>query len=292
VNKGPVGLRAPRLRARMQKRLEIQVPSTPDKKTIVDKEKSVLNRMCLMAIRRALLIGSNNMAAATGGALGGVSADIAHMAAFLRSDEGGAWNDDEIFADDKSWANVHGFLTQNRRVDLLWVFYAGHGAIDANTGKSYVKFPGTNILVEDLANWATKQVTIIDACRFPVQLSQPLTKIAGATVGLGGIPQRHPRAVYRQTYEDAFLRCTGRALMQSCSPREYAGDMSGGGVYTTALLNLASETANSQTSSTLGPVRVGSMANPVRLRVTSARPSQTPTFEHSESGNELPFMVY
>ena len=214
-------------------------------------------------IRRAILIGHNDASAIRNGALRGVTNDVVNTRAFLLSDGGGAWEENEI-----SWygapplADLRMVLAQAKATcDHLFIAFSGHGA--HGPGGSFVCINNDEtIYVNELAQLGPKArriVVISDACR--VEVSVPVPQPTRIVVGeAAGVPDAAYRRSCRLAYTNVLGNATeGAVVMYSCLQGETSGDSVHGGIFTQALLRSASqwaeEVSNGQQVRWILPVR-------------------------------------
>lgn len=120
--------------------------------------------------RIALLFGNRNR-------LNGTKKDMIDFMTFLKSPNGGAWNDTEI----KGYVDAPSSLIlselnsiRNHGYDYAIIYFTGHGGVKEGTILEIN--PSNEIIKEsELLGLAPKQITILDCCRSYVGDGAPIT---------------------------------------------------------------------------------------------------------------------
>ena len=192
--------------------------------------------------RLALLIGSPSHPNTTNAGiyLEGVKTDIENIYGFLSSSIGGSWRKEEIkvFCPNPTYSEVESYLKSCEDVDFAFVYFSGHGYTD-NQEKPRVVFNQKEepFVIEDLANRAKRQITIIDACRtYPEYIG-----FDGITL-LESIDFPNPNPVSaRASYEKHILKIPAtRVLLFATSKGSVSMDYGSkyGGLFSSSLLSV------------------------------------------------------
>ena len=126
--------------------------------------------------------------------------------AFLRSDEGGAWQDHEIetFETPRLVYGQQGAA----QVDFQLTYFTGHGYSDGR--RPFVCLNDDQFVpVGDLPQLARKSLVIIDACRDEIQDGYPLLEKRADFGAVAGIEDMMHRARCRWMYDAAIERADG-----------------------------------------------------------------------------------
>lgn len=175
--------------------------------------------------RKAIIIGSP-LVKGQKGYLPGVEKDVINYSDFLLSCEGGQWFEEEIYYLENPSANdLFSCLRICEDADICYVIFSGHGFVDLQN-RSYLQInESQNIFFEDLYNSAKRQITIIDACRVPIQGIEK-----GLFSGIGDVNEglNYSENTYFRQYYDSIIRGLpyGRATVFSASIGQYSSDIS------------------------------------------------------------------
>lgn len=187
--------------------------------------------------RQAVLIGSNN---ATSSPLRGVDADITRIHGYLTSEFGGAWRDDEItMKGAPTVAELKRLLSKigQENPDFLFIAFSGHG-FEASERSMVCLRDGEDFNVANLQVRVARQVTFVDACRFPKRISLTESVIKTAH-DVSGVDSSY-RASCRQLFDRRLQSVPqGRILVQACSSGEFSADEPSGGLFTTVMFHEA-----------------------------------------------------
>jgi hypothetical protein len=243
--------------------------------------------------RKALLIGCAGNKGESG-YLEGVLADLSNYRAFLTSDIGGAWIDDEVKTIQNPDQNtVRAELAALSLVEYSFVLFGGHGYIDARTGRTRVVLrKNVEIDADELRAGAQRHVVIIDACREIERES--LIEALAKKAELG--PATNRKAC-REAFDGQVRKCgAGMTVLWSCSPSETAGDdAASGGYYSEALILSAREWVRNKAAHT--PVstdilHLDTAHDSAAKKVQGlTRNRQNPKIEKPRSLNQFPFAV-
>lgn len=188
-----------------------------------------------MAIRRhAYIIGAGNVSGET--FLPGVGIDKQRMFSFLTSDEGGAWDDDEISV----WEKPEFRVVDSRllpQLDYQLFFFAGHG-FTQNEKLFLCMNDRQDVAVDRLPIYAPKVLFIIDACRAVIRERPPMRVKIGSLAGVGALPDWTHRLLCRRLYDFAIERAdAGLTWMFSTGYDQTAADSEyRGGIFTNNLI--------------------------------------------------------
>lgn len=158
--------------------------------------------------------------------LPGASLDVAAWSTFLRSNEGGAWNWDEITElCTPSKTSLLKAINSARDADYAIIAYSGHGEMvegELPWAETIVQINDTEFATERDLNPGTPRCTIIlDCCRTK-------SKLHGRTLfieSLGMEKSGENRQSYRDEYEDQFsIAESGLIKIYSTEPNAAAAD--------------------------------------------------------------------
>ena len=200
-------------------------------------------------MKRCLIIIVNQGSPHQGNYLPGVSRDMNNYLSFFKSDNGGAWEENEIVSKKYDWTREGLSSTiLLRRMDGLEyavVVFAGHGYAQKN-GEAYFELSdGNDVSLSTIKSWFPHQkvLMIADSCQCFVNLYRE-----------GGIlnealAQKHfsfRRDYLRNLYNNRIESVPTNAFTfaSAVSPGEAANDTSKGGLYSYNLLNFANDCVN------------------------------------------------
>lgn len=186
----------------------------------------------LEPIRRAILIGSQTP---NGTYLPGVESDPRDLKTFLKSPNGGAWQDDEIIVLKNPTCRRVLSIIQSTIADYLFVYFSGHGYAKTKTHRMIALSDG-NIQDLQLLNSSPRQLVIVDACRTHER-----------SAAIGSIPWPEEKWHYYTGYSAArayFNQCIdgspyGKIIVHATSDNQpaFEGQTGIGGEFTMALLD-------------------------------------------------------
>lgn len=178
--------------------------------------------------RKALLIGNSN-------GLSGIQIDLERFESFLHSNEGGAWNLDEIIvlpnaSKKELFSSIDDII--RLKVDYCIVYFSGHGAFERQT---FLELADGSVINEnELFNLSDRQLTIFDCCRSVIK-REIFESVNASFESLEVIDS--DREYYRKKYNERILKATKQqAILYSCEIGEVSYDTGNGSVYTNALL--------------------------------------------------------
>lgn len=204
--------------------------------------------------RRALILGNMGIEQSTEYCfLKGVDQDLKNFYSFICSDNGGAWNEDEIICCKPNIINRTKLIDliiherEKNEIDYWLVFFSGHGWADKN-GISYLELcPGEdydcNISLNEFINvlGETRILLITDACR-----AIPIMESGGKIPSYKYFSYKNIETEYRkkcrEIYCDQIMKLPLNTVYIgfSCKFGETSNDNSlYGGVYIHAILNIA-----------------------------------------------------
>ena len=199
-----------------------------------------------MLKRKALLIGCSNVPPE----LPGVIEDLKRYKNFLASNNGGAWNTNEIITslnDDND--NILNKFKLLNNADFVFMLIAGHGEHRIFNNDEYDSRSGTYyyhnknritepILVGLLFPRVKRSLIIVDVCRkkeYFEDLKKSVREGFFSSMESGDVLSRE---AYRSIYDDTIANCPeARIVAYSCSQNQEAGDNGNGGIFSRALLN-------------------------------------------------------
>ncbi|MDX2049699.1 MAG: caspase family protein [Rickettsiaceae bacterium] len=175
--------------------------------------------------RKAIIIGSP-LVKGQKGYLPGVEKDVNNYFKFLTSCEGGQWFPEEIYYwENPSDSDLYSYLSGCKDADICYVIFSGHGFVNSQNRTYLMINKNQNIFYENLYTFAKRQITIIDACRFPIKGIE-----RGNFSGIGDINEglNYSRNTYfRQFYNNIVSNLPyGKATIFSASIGQYSSDIS------------------------------------------------------------------
>lgn len=184
--------------------------------------------------RQAILIGAANVKPI----LPGVNQDLIDIKKYLKSDAGGAWNEDEIIIlKDESLEIVKRTIAAAKYKDYVFITCSGHGehrlsSLTDNT-VMYLNEKDT-IQINEINPQNKRHLVIVDVCRTLVREVNRQTALYES--GMNHFINKS-YIDYRKVFENAVMQTTeGRIVVYSCDINQTAGDDGKGGVFTQELL--------------------------------------------------------
>lgn len=177
--------------------------------------------------KHALIIGSTDSGI-------GATEDTNEYASFLRSKEGGCWNDSEIeiVLDPTREATLKKIKSLKfLKLDFLIFIFSGHGFLDRTEGETIIELSDGHYLKEsEFLSIKERQLSILDCCRAYASSDDLMAKNASILLSEEFSPARH---VIRKVYEQALLSSPPAPIsIFSCSRGEYSQGESGyGGLF-------------------------------------------------------------
>lgn len=188
--------------------------------------------------RKAFLIESSQLNGEPD--LPGARVDVTNLRMFLRSDEGGAWDDEEILTLRKpSWTFLQALLNAERTTDYVFMTFSGHGyhVKGKDLDESRICLTENDEVPVASINPGNPRCTfVIDACRQLI-LEKSLTEVIAAKE-MSRIAAYQDRQAYRRLFDATVAQGEkGIIRMFSCDIDEAAGESRlSGGYYTEALM--------------------------------------------------------
>lgn len=200
-------------------------------------------------MKRCLIIIGNQGIPSKGNFLPGVSRDVNNYLFFFKSDNGGAWENDEIISKVYDWTSAGLYSTiygkRMEGLDYAVIVFAGHGYALRN-GETYFELSdGDDVSLSTIKSWfpAQKVLMIADSCQYFVNLHREGGILSEALAQRQFSQHRnHLRNLYNSHIGSVP---TGAFTFASAvSPGESANDTSNGGLYSYNLLNVANDRIN------------------------------------------------
>ena len=201
--------------------------------------------------RKVIIIGSPGFSTIKG-FLPGVEKDVANYYRFFKSPTGGAWDENEITTVVNPYANSLKAYLGNIECDYSIVVFSGHGAYFRRNQTTYLQAnPYESISVNDLTTKAPKQLIIVDACRSFVESG--LSGFLGEQ--LKSFSSRLSRAEAKRIYNSHLMKCEdGIIVCYSCSVGEYSTEDIDGGHFSSTILEVASNFAETSNKFSILPI--------------------------------------
>lgn len=184
--------------------------------------------------RQAILIGAPSVKPV----LLGVRQDLKDIKAFLLSNSGGAWRENEIVTlIDPSPQEVQTYVNASKSKDYVFITCSGHG--EHQIGKKldetvmYLNEKET-ISINSINPQNKRHLIIVDVCRGIVRLIE--RQKAALDAAMESFANK-AYIDYRKVFDNAVMSSTeGRIVVYSCDINQSAGDDGTGGVFTQELL--------------------------------------------------------
>jgi hypothetical protein len=214
--------------------------------------------------RIALLIANTN-------GLGGTKADVGKFSRFLRSLQGGAWNESEIiFCSDPSRDDLLNGLKIMRESapDYVVVMFSGHGGYRDETILEIN--PDEEIInVSNLLDIASRQLSIFDCCRV-MEKSILQKNLSSESMQMFSSRNTVAWDIVRKNYETRILQAIPQqAVLFACSVGECSYDSKDGAIYIDKLIEVAKR-ASENNFMTVG------LVHQQAAKLTTAETSATP----------------
>lgn len=200
-------------------------------------------------MKRCLIIIGNQGIPSKGNFLPGVSRDVNNYLSFFKSDNGGAWENNEIIPKVYDWTPLALRTAIDRRkverLDYAVIVFAGHGYALKNGDTYFELSDGNDVSLSTIKSWFPNQkvLMIADSCQSFVNLYREGGILSEA---LAQRPFSQHRDYLRNLYNSRIESVpTGAFTFASAvSPGESANDTSKGGLYSYNLLNIANDCVN------------------------------------------------
>lgn len=195
-------------------------------------------------MKRCLIIIGNQGSPSKGNYLPGVSRDVDNYLAFFKSDNGGAWENDEIISKCYDWTlsslRTSIFCRRMEGLDYAVIVFAGHGYALRN-GETYFELSdGNDVSLSTIKSWfpTQKVLMIADSCQCFVNLYREGGILNEAIAQRQFSRHReYLRNLYNRHIES--VPTNAFTFASAVSPGEGANDTSKGGLYSYNLLNFA-----------------------------------------------------
>lgn len=246
-----------------------------------------------MLRRRAILIGCGGEEDSEEH-LPGVRVDLETYWNFLNSDEGGAWDEDEITVlEDPSWGLAAANLLGGERFHFTLVSFHGHGAYDPHRMKTQIQF-GDGLLVDlvQLRTGSQRELILTDSCRtLQERIPEGRIKI-GADFGYEPNDQR--RGSCRRLYDRGIARAEpGTSFVLGCGVGEAADESpDGGGEFSSALVGVCNAWSATRVRSLASAVlTIRDAVGFTREVLSRRRVSQRPSYRGGRRQRHFPIAV-
>lgn len=205
-------------------------------------------------MKRCLIIIGNQGTPNKGNFLPGVSRDVNNYLSFFKSDNGGAWESEEIISKFYDWTpdalKSSIFLRRMARLDYAVIVFTGHGYALKN-GETYFELSeGQDVSLSTIRSWFPYQkvLMIADSCQCFVNLYRE-GGIFGEALAQKQFSRRrnYLRSLYNSRIES--VPTNAFTFASAVSLGEEANDTSKGGLYSYNLLSVSSSCINSTTVS-------------------------------------------
>ena len=244
--------------------------------------------------RHAILIGCGGI---PGGQsyLPGVSVDLRAYLGFLLSDEGGAWNEDEVaLLQNTTWQSAASHLIDCEKYDYTLVSFHGHGAYDPYRSKTQILFAdGETVDLEMLRTGSRRQLILTDSCRtLPEDFGEPQYRVGAE---FGGEIDESRRATCRWLYDSAIAQAEpGTSFVLACGIGEAADESpDGGGEFSRTLLGVCDAWSNASPMNRLGPrvLPIREAFDFVEQHLLRRRATQRPVYYGGRRRRHFPMAV-
>lgn len=192
---------------------------------------------------KALLIGNTG----ENGELEGVNQDLINYKNFLKSVNGGSWNDkDIIVSKDENIYEIRNKISELRnKYNFIFTLFTGHGTYDFENKCRKLYIFDDYILENDLINLSRKQITILDSCANIEYLPKILLESS-----LENEAKIIKKLLNRMKYEELISKCEyQQVILYSCEIDESSKDNSElGGLFAYNLLEAAYHSKKDLTS--------------------------------------------
>lgn len=223
--------------------------------------------------------------------LRGVAPDLALLKWWLRSNAGGAWEDDEIFILDRPTRDqIRKHIEFAGGADYAFVSFSGHGfSVDSLLDNAHVCLLDGDVPLQAICPASARSTVLVDACR-TLELPDVLKK---ARDTLGGIEEDlADRAEYRNLFDAAVGICErGKIVMTSCSSDEAAAETPSGGLFTRSLVLNADAWANNARGKGLNVLSSSLAFDAAASATTLYEPQQHPEYSPGRRQRHFPLAV-
>lgn len=220
----------------------------------------------------------------------GFSKDVAKVTDWLRSNEGGGWEMDEIHFPAPTRSDLGAYFQVAKKATYCFLAFFGHGEGDQDDPNDIVLGleRGETILASELHPGTERCTRLIDVCRRLEPVVEGVTKVAGA-------PQRivedYRRAQHRKRFDVELLASDpGVFTMFACSPGEFAYCSREGGEFTGNLI-AAAHTWRMTGYSLDATLTVGEVFSETGRVMEGGMLPQIPAYDDTVDGRLFPFGV-
>ena len=216
----------------------------------------------------------------------GVFADLEAFCAFLQSNVGGAWNNDEIFyEDDPTRIHVIKAVGDAKSFDYSLVYFAGHGETvktDMPWTETRMHLSSGQTITEREINSGSPRCTLImDCCRRPAEQDDNKLLIKSAML----LEHGEGDAKFRDNYHKSLLSAeSGLVKVFSTKVGAAAADKHS---FTQHLLNETSI----WTSKNKGVLHLGDAVELAKVSMKRENPQQQPEYRGGRRLRHYPFAV-
>jgi hypothetical protein len=191
--------------------------------------------------RKAILVEASKVAG--GSDLPGARADVANFRRWLKSANGGAWEDAELAVlSHPTAAALEGQLAEAGKADYAFIAFSGHG--DHVVGRLR---NDTMIQINDREDYSARRlpsgfkrgIVVVDSCRnvhYELSLNEAVKYARAKSLGDDWAARRRHRAAFDA---QAAAAEEGVVFMFGCSVNQSANDFPNGGAFSFALVDQA-----------------------------------------------------
>lgn len=239
-------------------------------------------------IRRALIIYCDTTES---GKLNGPIEDEIKYRAFLKSQLGGNWLDDEILSLNNPTKNqvnraITYFLSGS---DYTFIVFSGHGYINTDlNNRQFLEINDGDISVTSLRTSSERQTLIIDACRGYYSPSAEIQK------GLSGISESTLFSAQKSTrniFDNAVLNSEkGWTILYAANENETALDTDEGGAFLISMLETAKLWKRTEKRQNILEINIA-LTNAKKYLYENFDTIQKPVMNREKRNNYFPFAV-
>ncbi len=221
------------------------------------------------------------------GDLPGARSDALSWNAYLESDLGGGWRDDEVTVlASPSILQLEQKLRSIQNADIGFVTFSGHGyhKQGKDVDSTYLCLNDKeDIEIYKLNCGIPKMIIIADSCRGLEYETELYEARAELSLKKAMLPTT------RRRYEEAFSKAErGAIYMYACDVQESASENSEGGLFSSSLVRCSGSWAGKESNSVLDCKEVFGCAN---KRVSVRAPQQNPQYDGGRRLHHFPFGI-
>lgn len=215
----------------------------------------------------------------------GIPRDLRDWSEFLRSNNGGAWNDSEIMErinpsrQDVLWA-----IAALEGADYAMTIFIGHGYVeddDMGVPVTYMNLKDEEVISErELNPKAKRYLSVLDCCRKYEPLEEAINFSKAAT-----LEERYDAVDIRQAYERAISKAEAGWV------RFYAADLNQAAADKASFSNLLIKDAVSWSRNNSGMLNTLECSKRLTERFAEKNPQQTPVHDAGRRLNYFPIAV-